>query len=142
MIQISVLAALAALLLCAGSARADHGGLTIETLRHFCKAAPNSELSNICLAEIVSVGELMEVNSTEISKLPPSEVVGAGWLRSTALCVAPGASEPTTPAMVQAFLNWTDKHTALWDEPPIVGLVKSLAETWHCTPKSPHHPKP
>jgi hypothetical protein len=38
----------------------------------------------------------------------------------------------TMGAVIQAFLNWADKHPEKWARPRIFGATAAMRETWPC----------
>jgi hypothetical protein len=84
-----------------------------------------------CLGYIEAVGQLMVTNGYERTKI--SGVKASQYLTDTALCQAPSGGVPSGAALIQAFVNWSDKHPEHWADHTLIGVLLALRSTWPCS---------
>ena len=83
-------------------------GGDVEDFRRLCKMAPQSLEGAACFWYIGGAADQLQGERL--------------------LC----AGSATYSAMVQAFLNWTDKNPDKWDISRRVGVMAALVTTWPC----------
>jgi hypothetical protein len=99
-----------------------------QTLYRWCKAKTGSVEHGVCLGYIAGVGELMTVNGADVGSSRPQFLTNVEiYLWMTSICNA-----PTPGAMVQAFVNWAEKHPEKWGGERISSVMTALQETWPC----------
>lgn len=98
------------LLLSTATASAD-----VQRLYNRCKEPESSQLNFVCLGYIAGVGETMDFLGLDRASHP------------FAIC-----GRPSHGAMVQAFINWAEKHPSEWKESEVFGVMQALAESWPC----------
>lgn len=94
---------------------------TVQFLYQACKAEPVSPLGRFCLGYSVGVGQMMVLNGYqghEMGLCPPPTIRGT--------------FTPSGGAMIQAFLNWAEKHPEKWAGPALVGFAVAMSTTWPC----------
>jgi len=102
----------------ANAADPDHGG--VQSLYSDCKTEPSTSAQAVfCLGFVSGVGETM--NFTGYFKQEHPDV------GKFAICASPSHG-----AMVQAFINWAEKHPEEWAKSRIYGVMLALRETWPC----------
>lgn len=101
-----------------GPARAaDGAGMTkVGDLYRFCKAENDAPERLLCLGYISGMGDTMQVMA-----LLPADI------KDFAMC-----GEASYKAMVQAFVNWAEKHPERWEDPRGSGVMSALKELWPC----------
>jgi hypothetical protein len=99
-------------------ARAADPHLTIQGLYDDCKNY-SSVQSSFCLGYISGIGDAMHFIEGFRKKMPDVE--------SFAMCGAPSYG-----AMVQAFINWAEKHPEDWMRSRVYGVMLALGQTWPC----------
>ncbi len=110
-----------------------HASPSVENLLKFCKSSAPMERA-LCENEIYGLGDLMSLNGLEREKLPVHEAEGRAWLADTGLCTNVDETQPSGAAMLQAFLNWADKHPEKWSLDAGLGIIEALRSTWPCKP--------
>jgi hypothetical protein len=91
---------------------------TVQFLYETCRAEIAANMPRFCLGYILGVGQLMAVN--------------AEFGDNFALCSVPKGVPPSGGAMIQAFLNWAEKHPESWTQRNLFGLALALRESWPC----------
>lgn len=94
------------------------GVLKVGDLLRFCKEEKGSPHKLVCLGYISGVGDAMQVIAVEAL---------SDQTRDFAIC---GIARYN--AMVQAFVNWAEKHPERWEEPRRLGVMAALKELWPC----------
>jgi hypothetical protein len=101
---------------------ADSLGSTVQSLRDMCKSDDADERA-LCVGFIAGVGDYMRVvSATSLDQRLSSQLGLCGWA--------------THGAMLQAFMNWSDKHPEQWSNSSEIGVGMALRETWPCVQKS------
>jgi hypothetical protein len=59
--------------------------------------------------------------------------VNADYGDNFALCSEPKGTVPTGREMIQAFVNWAEKHPESWSQRNIYGVALALRESWPCS---------
>jgi hypothetical protein len=98
----------------AGAAGAD----TIQELHDWCKEPHSAPRSGYCLGYVSGIAEMM----LKLGHDHPEDAHG--------MC-----GEPTRAALVQAFVNWAEKHPEEWGSSDQLGVRTALAEIWPCPAK-------
>jgi hypothetical protein len=97
---------------------------TVEFLYKACKTEVAANLPRFCLGYVLGVGQLMAVN--------------AEFGSNFAMCAVPKGQTPAGGAMIQAFLNWAEKHPESWSQRHLYGVALALRETWPCSTEAPN----
>lgn len=87
----------------------------VQSLYSACKMSDASQEFAVCVGFISGVGETLHYLGLA-PDAQPFKICGA----------------PTHGAMVQAFLNWAEKHPEAWSYNQIRGVILALGETWPC----------
>jgi hypothetical protein len=95
---------------------AEAKGRNVQELLDLCKQRPDSYGYAICLNYIAGIGDVMGATAQVIDDFRPLGMCG----------------EPTYGALVQAFVNWAEKHPEQWKTDPGVGVMVALRETFPC----------
>jgi hypothetical protein len=101
------------------SVAAEAEDRNVQTLLYSCKQNTSSPDYSLCIGYVAGVGDLMDVNSTLIPEHP--------YMRPFAIC-----GKPTYGAMVQAFVNWAEKHPEEWKDSTNFGVMLALLGTFPC----------
>lgn len=91
---------------------------TVQFLYETCKTEMAANMPRFCLGYILGVGQLMAMN--------------AEFGDNFALCAVPKGVPPSGAAMIQAFLNWAEKHPESLTQRNLLGVALALRETWPC----------
>jgi hypothetical protein len=91
---------------------------TVQFLYETCKTEMAASSPRFCLGYILGVGQLMAVN--------------AEFGDNFALCSVPRGVAPSGGAMIQAFLQWAEKHPESFGQRNLLGLALALRESWPC----------
>ena len=94
---------------------------TVEFVYETCKDEAAANAARFCLGYILGVGQIMAVN--------------AQGGDSFAICADPRGSVPSAGAMIQAFLNWAEKHPESMSLRNVFGVALALREAWPCAPR-------
>lgn len=92
---------------------------TVRFLYQTCKDETAANGQRFCLGYILGVGQLMAVN--------------ADYGDNFALCSKPKGTVPTGREMIQAFVNWAEKHPESWTQRNVYGVALALRENWPCS---------
>ena len=92
--------------------------LKVGDLLRFCKEEKGSPHKLICLGYISGIGDTMQVVGVEALSDKTRDFAMCGIARYN--------------AMVQAFVNWAEKHPKRWEEPRRFGVMAALKELWPC----------
>jgi hypothetical protein len=92
---------------------------TVQGLYGMCKKPDASLPSAMCLGYISGVADTMQLLGVGAPDHPD--------LARFAIC-----EKPSYGAMVQAFINWTEKTPQEGDHNRIIGVMKALRENWPC----------
>jgi hypothetical protein len=95
---------------------------TVQELYMKCKAT-NPAIGMYCVGYVGGVSDAMVM----IAELP----VGGGQREAFATCAKTGLSRG---AVVQAFVNWAEKHPEHWADQDFMGVTAALSEIWPCGP--------
>jgi hypothetical protein len=104
----------------AGAATTDDA-LTVQSLYFNCKSAEGSPRWALCYAYIAGVGNALQFIGYAQAEHPDPN------FRELAIC-----GKITNAALVQAFMNWAEKHPQRWPDHQLAGIVTALTETWPC----------
>ena len=100
------------------SAHADNQHLNVQSLYLACKDS-NGPTAMLCSGYVGGIGEMMHALGTQIPDDPKLRIFGICGTMSHG-------------AMVQAFVNWADKHPERWADVGVLGVMSALIETWPC----------
>jgi hypothetical protein len=89
----------------------------IQSLYNICKMPPTSPEFAICVGYISGVGDTLQFMSVDKHRDPD--------VQPFAIC-----GTPSYGAMIQAFVNWTEKHPKEWTRDRITGAMLALGENW------------
>ena len=109
---------LLAMSLLPASAGNGDGFVKIGDLLHSCKEGVGSPQKLICLGYISGIGDTMQVVAVDALLEQTKPLAMCGNARYS--------------AMVQAFVNWAEKHPERWEEPRRLGVITALKELWPC----------
>jgi hypothetical protein len=101
---------------------------TVQGFYEFC-TSKEWMLRSVCEYFIMGVGDVMGAQGLGYRTAPADVRV---YLQKTSLCTGTDNYVPPTGAMVQAFINWAQKHPEKWDYAGVVGVSFALSETWPC----------
>lgn len=73
--------------------------------------------TDFCIGYVSGIGHMMALT---------------GAARSSEYSMCPGKTIPSAAAMIQAVLNFGEKHPEMWDEEMIIPAGLALQETWPC----------
>jgi hypothetical protein len=89
----------------------------IQKLLEKCNAEGEENYKQFyCIGYVAGIGDAMRLNGQ------------SGLLDQMSIC----GEEGTYGAMVQAFMNWAQKHPERWGEHSSVGVITALRESWPC----------
>lgn len=91
---------------------------SVQFLYQACRADLASALGRYCLGYAEGAGQMMVINGHqgyEMGLCPPATI-----------------GVPSGGALVQAFLNWAEKHPEMWSESALVGFAVAMSTTWSC----------
>lgn len=105
---------------------------SVQFLYSACKSNADAD-SNYCLGFIEGVGQMMAVNSENLS-VASNEKVANGWIKKTSICLEgkPLGAWPSGGAMEQAFINWAQQHPEHWADGALSWVVVAMGSTWPC----------
>jgi hypothetical protein len=114
---------LSALVLCRQAEAQDKPDQTVQGLYMACKETNMDQFDRgRCLGFISGIGDVMAV-------------IGSGR-HDLQLGLCGPSPTPTYGAMIQAFMNWAEKHPEQWNIAQEAGVVIALRETWPCVGKA------
>ena len=117
-------------------AQADQDGLagfTVQALRGFCSAdLTKTILGSFCFGFIEGAGQILAVNGSEAQNIGKSDPEAVKYFNRNSICGGPGVGVPSGGAMVQAYMNWSQKHPEEWAVDALVGVQRALVATWPC----------
>jgi Rap1a immunity proteins len=120
-------AAILAGLLFPFSAASQKARMDVQALHQLCKLD-----QDLCLGYVSGVGDHMLLTGAFLrNQLKGLKEEDRELLTGLAACLPP--KTPTSSgAMVQAFINWAEKHPENWKMYMHPGVILALNETWPC----------
>jgi hypothetical protein len=120
------------------SSAARDAATEVQDLYRLC-LSPSWEFEDAtCKAFVSGIAEQMTFNG-RTATLPrksggPADGRDREWLSTLSACI-PTDTSPAT--MVEAFIDWAEKHPERWTAPRQTGVMQALNQTWPC--RSPTH---
>lgn len=91
--------------------------LKVGGFLQFCKAGAETAERAHCVGYVSAVWDVLTVTRADDVQVN----------KEFAVC-----GKVKYRAMVQAFVNWAEKHPDQWEEPRSLGVAKALTELWPC----------
>jgi len=92
---------------------------SIQLMYERCKGEMAGERGHYCLGYVEGVAQVMII-------------IGALGRDEFSMCPRPPVGLPSGAAMIQAFMNWAEKHLEHWSEMEVVGVSLALSSSWPC----------
>lgn len=115
---------------CASAADQSSPLVDVQKLRDLCKKPDHDVEAVYCLGFVVGIADVMTMNATQISKAPNGSPVRT-YLAASGICT-PDYRAPSGGALIQAFLNWADRHPEKWGIDAGTGVGLAFQDTWRC----------
>jgi Rap1a immunity proteins len=108
----------------------DSKSLNVQTLYQHCTQPVGTWAGGFCLGFVAGVGQQM-IWSGFIFKDAQSHGGASAVLAQSSSCPKAFVSNG---AMVQAFVNWGQKHPEKWSMDAQMGAMEAVREVWPCSP--------
>jgi hypothetical protein len=124
-------AAMFAILLTPISSQSEESKQDVQQLYRQCKTPAKDVERTFCVAFISGVAEQM-IATGKLAAKQREEGNLANDKDRALLSFLSACPKASFGAMVQAFINWAERHPEEWSSPRQLGVMQVLRETWPC----------